>query len=37
MVDADEILQVLERDHVLTPVPTRGSRPRMSSSSTAAR
>ena len=27
MVDADEILQVLGRDHVLTPVPTRGSAP----------
>ena len=27
MVDADEILQVLGRDHVLTPVPARGSAP----------
>ena len=27
MVDADEILQVLSRDHVLTPVLTRGSAP----------
>ena len=27
MVDADEILEVLGRDHVLTPVPSRGSAP----------
>jgi len=27
MVDADEILEVLSRDHVLTPVETRGSAP----------